>query len=385
MGQQAPTNPRSEHDDPARIAAPIRRRKRTGTPARPSAERLLAWYDLNRRYLPWRVQGGERPDPYRVWLSEIMLQQTTVAAVAPYFARFVARWPDLRSLAKAPLEEVLRLWAGLGYYARARNLHACSRTVVEHHSGRFPNTEAALAKLPGIGKYTAAAIAAIAYDARTVPVDGNIERVVARLFAVEDPLPAAKPLIRKLAQSLVSERRSGDFAQGLMDLGSTVCTPKRPGCGECPWSTACLARQHGSAERLPARSPRREGRGRSGAAFVALRTDGFVLVRSRPARGLLGGMTEVPTSEWTADFTHDAALAQAPLLERVGVKWQRVPGVVHHVFTHFPLDLFVYSATVAARTRAPPGARWLRLSDIPGEAFPSLMRKVLAHVLAPGA
>ena len=264
--------------------------------------------------LPWRALPGETPDPYRVWLSEIMLQQTTVRAVAPYFARFTARWPDVRALAAAPLDDVLRLWAGLGYYARARNLHACARAVVERHGGRFPQSEAELAALPGIGPYTAAAIAAIAFDARAAPVDGNIERVVTRLFAVEDELPAAKPTIRRLAETLVPAARAGDFAQALMDLGATVCTPKKPACALCPWIDACAARRRGDPESFPVKAPKREGRLRRGAAFVVARADGCVLVRSRPPKGLLGGMTEVPTTEWTHDFDQRDALAAAPLL-----------------------------------------------------------------------
>jgi A/G-specific adenine glycosylase len=255
------------------VAATMARRKRTVQRAQPRPADLLAWYDRHRRVLPWRALPGETPDPYRVWLSEIMLQQTTVRAVAPYFARFTARWPDVRALAAAPLEDVLRLWAGLGYYARARNLHACARAVAERHGGRFPQSEAELAALPGIGPYTAAAIAAIAFDARAAPVDGNIERVVARLFAVEDELPAAKPTIRRLAETLVPAARAGDFAQALMDLGATVCTPRKPACALCPWIDECAARRRGDPESFPVKAPKREGRLRCGAAFVVVRAD----------------------------------------------------------------------------------------------------------------
>jgi A/G-specific adenine glycosylase len=213
----------------------------------PQPTALLAWYDRHRRVLPWRAPPGRRADPYRVWLSEIMLQQTTVTAVAPYYARFAARWPDVRALAAAPLDEVLKAWAGLGYYARARNLHACARAVVEHHGGEFPKSETALRALPGIGDYTAAAIAAIAFDAPASPVDGNIERVVARLFAVAEPLPAAKPALRLLARELTPQRRTGDFAQAMMDLGATICTPKKPACALCPLNEACAAFARGGA------------------------------------------------------------------------------------------------------------------------------------------
>jgi A/G-specific adenine glycosylase len=342
---------------------------------------LLAWYDRHRRRLPWRAAEGEAPDPYRVWLSEIMLQQTTVKAVAPYFARFDARWPTVHALAAAPLDDVLKLWAGLGYYARARNLHACALAVVQRHGGRFPTREAELTALPGIGPYTAAAIAAIAFDAPAVPVDGNVERVVARLFAIERELPAAKPDVRRLAQSLVPPRRAGDFAQAMMDLGATICTPKKPACALCPWMEPCTARARGNPESFPIKAPKATGKLRRGAAFVVLRADGFVLVRTRPPRGLLGGMTEVPTTEWKHDFDSANALAGAPRLLRARPRWRRTPGAVTHVFTHFPLELAVYLSKVGAATPAPTGMRWVAPADLAGEALPNVMRKVLAHAL----
>jgi A/G-specific adenine glycosylase len=346
----------------------------------PSAD-LLAWYDRHRRKLPWRALPGETPDPYRVWLSEIMLQQTTVKAVGPYFLRFISRWPDVGALAAAPLDDVLKLWAGLGYYARARNLHVCAKAVVERHGGAFPRTQAELSTLPGIGPYTAAAIAAIAFDAPAAAVDGNVERVVARLFAVERELPAAKADIRQLAERVLPSERAGDFAQALMDLGATICTPKKPACALCPWMDNCAARRRGDPETFPIKAPKREGRLRRGAAFVVLRADGFVLLRSRPAKGLLGGMTEVPTTEWTHEFDEASALTYAPLFARTKPKWRRLPGVVRHVFTHFPLELAVHAGNVPASTAAPTGSRWTALADLPGEALPNLMRKVLAHAL----
>src|SRR5213075_319034 len=224
--------------------------------ALPDAAALLAWYDRHRRDLPWRARPGQTVDPYRVWLSEIMLQQTTVVTVAPYFVRFVAHWPDIRALAAATLDEVLHEWQGLGYYARARNLHACARAVVERHDSRFPADPAALRALPGIGDYTAAAIAAIAFDHRSAAVDGNVERVVARLFAIAEPLPRAKPKLRALATALVPERRAGDFAQAVMDLGAVLCTPRRPRCVLWPWRGDCAASAAGIQESLPARSPK---------------------------------------------------------------------------------------------------------------------------------
>jgi A/G-specific adenine glycosylase len=361
-----------------------------GTPqaAELLASQLLTWYDRHRRALPWRAPPGERPDPYRVWLSEIMLQQTTVRAVAPYYARFLRRWPNLHSLAAASLDEVLSAWAGLGYYARARNMHACARALVERHGGEFPAGETALRQLPGIGGYTAAAIAAIAFGQTAMPVDGNIERVIARLYAVPKPLPAAKPEIARLARALTPPVRAGDFAQALMDLGATICTPKRPACPLCPWNAACRAHANGEAEIFPRRAQRREGKLRRGAAFVARRADDCVLIRTRPARGLLGGMAEVPTTEWAADFEETQALAEAPriigsqkLITWRSITWRKTAGVVRHVFTHFPLELTIYRAEVPGTAEAPAGARWVAINRLGDEALPSLMRKVVAHGL----
>jgi A/G-specific adenine glycosylase len=364
----------------AKTARQQRGKNRVSQPF-PQPADLLAWYDRHRRVLPWRAAAGASSDPYRVWLSEIMLQQTTVRAVAPYYARFLTRWPDVRALAAAPLDEVLKGWAGLGYYARARNLHACAHAVVERHGGEFPRTEEALRALPGIGAYTAAAIVAIAYDARVTPVDGNVERVITRLCAIETPLPAAKTEISRLAQNLTPQCRAGDFAQAFMDLGATICTPKNPACALCPWAKSCAARARGDAETFPRRTPKREGTLRRGAAFVARRADGYLLVRTRPAKGLLGGMTEVPTSEWSSHFEEGEALQSAPLFARTKrtIPWRRISGIVRHVFTHFPLELSVYTAELSARTPAPAGMRWVPLEHIGGEALPSLMRKVIMH------
>jgi A/G-specific adenine glycosylase len=353
----------------------------------PKAADLLAWYDRHRRVLPWRARLGERSDPYCVWLSETMLQQTTVKAVAPYYARFLARWPDLNALAAASLDEVLAAWAGLGYYARARNMHACARALVERYDGQFPASESALRELPGIGAYTAAAVAAIAFDQATTPVDGNIERVIARLYAVATPLPSGKAEIVRHARALTPSRRAGDFAQALMDLGATICTPKRPACALCPWHATCVAHARGEAALFPRRAPKREVQLRRGAAFVARRADDCVLLRTRPARGLLGGMAEVPTTAWTADFDDSKALSQAPrfyVSRRNGeseLLWQRLPGVVRHVFTHFPLELTVYRTEVSRQAAVPAGARWTAIAQLGDEALPSLMRKVLAHGL----
>ena len=330
------------------VAAKARRQK---AGIWPDPAILLPWYDRHRRVLPWRAAKGERADPYGVWLSEIMLQQTTVKAVAPYYARFLARFPTVAALAAAPLDDVLKLWAGLGYYARARNLHACAKAVVDQHGGAFPGTEDALRTLPGIGAYTAAAIAAIAFDKRASPVDGNIERVIARLFAVEEALPGAKPRIRALAEQLTPQHRAGDFAQAMMDLGATICTPKKPACVLCPWMEMCAARARGDQESFPRKAEKKTGALRRGAAFVALRADGFILTRTRPEKGLLGGMTEVPTTEWSRDFEDASALDGAPLK----AKWRRLPGAVTHTFTHFPLELTVYRADVPAARKAAIG------------------------------
>jgi A/G-specific adenine glycosylase len=356
---------------------------------------LLDWYDRHRRRLPWRPLPGEPADPYRVWLSEIMLQQTGVQTVGPYFEKFLNRWPTIEALGSASMDDVLRMWAGLGYYSRARNLHACAVAVKRDHGGAFPDTEHGLRALPGVGPYTAAAIAAIAFGCHTMPVDGNIERVVSRLFAVEAALPQAKLLIRQLAATLLAgdatragdaksrardvKSRAGDSAQALMDLGSTICTPKRPACALCPLNEGCAARSRGDQESFPRKAPKQAGALRRGAAFVVRRGD-QLLVRTRAEKGLLGGMTEVPGSEWRAAQDDKAARQQAPALQAV-TRWRRRDGVVTHVFTHFPLELVVYTANVPARSRAPEGMRWVPIATLQDEALPNVMRKVIAHAL----
>jgi A/G-specific adenine glycosylase len=373
------------------MKAAVKRREQDASgsfTARPAL--LLDWYDRHRRRLPWRPPAGEVADPYRVWLSEIMLQQTGVKTVGPYFEKFVARWPDVGALGRASLDDVLRMWAGLGYYSRARNLHACAVTVLRDHGGAFPDTEAGLRALPGIGPYTAAAIAAIAFGRRTMPVDGNIERVVSRLFAVEEPLPQAKPLIQELAATLLGKSRAGDVksragdsAQALMDIGSSICTPKKPACVLCPLNEDCVARARGDQESFPRKTPKKSGTLRLGAAFVVRRGD-QLLVRTRPEKGLLGGMTEVPGSDWLAGQDVEVALTHAPVLSGIA-RWHRKAGVVTHVFTHFPLELVVYTASVPARTAAPKGMRWVPIATLKDEALPNLMRKVIAHGLGRSA
>src|SRR6202043_1535589 len=353
-------------------------------PGRPAL--LLEWYDRHRRKLPGRPLAGERADPYSVWLSEIMLQQTGVKTVGPYFLKFLARWPDVDALGRASLDDVLRMWAGLGYYSRARNLHACAVAVRRDHGGVFPDTEEGLRSLPGIGPYTAAAIAAIAFGRRTMPVDGNIERVVSRLFAVDEPLPQAKPLIQELGTTLLgasragdAKSRAGDSAQALMDLGASICTPKKPACALCPLNDDCVSHARGDQETFPRKAAKKTGALRRGAAFVVRRGD-ELLVRTRPEKGLLGGMTEVPGSDWLAVQDDKTALKQAPVLKDTA-RWHRKVGAVTHVFTHFPLELVVYTATVAARARAPKGMRWVPVATLRDEALPNVMRKVIAHGL----
>jgi A/G-specific adenine glycosylase len=342
-------------------------------PGRNPAAQLLAWYDRHRRRLPWRGEPGVAADPYAVWLSEIMLQQTTVAAVQKYFSAFMARWPRVADLAAAPVEEIMKEWAGLGYYARARNLHACAKAIMRQHGGRFPENEKELLALPGIGPYTAAAIAAIGFDQPAVVIDGNVERVVARLAAIETPLPQAKPAIRAFAGKLTPDFRPGDFAQAMMDLGATICTPQRPTCALCPLREYCRAFALGAQERLPMKAVKSERPLRVGNIFV-LRAGDKALVRTRAPRGLLGGMTEFPGSDWvSADATQVREIAFP-----IEARWQRLPGRVEHVFTHFALHLTIYAAD-ARDAIAPAGMRFIKISDLRREGLPSIMLKVAAH------
>jgi A/G-specific adenine glycosylase len=301
-----------------------------------------------------------------------MLQQTTVATVGPYFERFVARWPDISALAAASLDQVLQLWQGLGYYARARNLHACARVVVERHGGGFPHDPAALRALPGIGDYSSAAIAAIAFDRPAAALDGNGERVIARLYAVLEPLAAAKPQLRALAAALVPERRAGDFAQALMDLGATICTPRRPRCVLCPWRACCAAAAAGLAEALPTRGVKPERPLRYGVAFWLTRPDGAVLLRRRPQNGLLGGMTEIPSTPWRAEpWTFEQAVWVAP----AAAEWTKLPGTVRHGFTHFVLEL----AVIAGKGSA--DGIWSPVDRLGEHALPTLMKKIARHAI----
>ncbi len=350
--------------------------------SRVSARCLLDWYDRHGRDLPWRARAPR--DAYRVWLSEIMLQQTTVGAVIPYFDRFIARWPDVAALARADLDEVLAAWAGLGYYARARNLKACAERVVAVHGGRFPEAIEALRALPGIGAYTACAIAAIVHDRPVAAIDGNVERVIARLYGLETPPPRLKREVAPLAAALVPADRPGDFAQAMMDLGATVCRPRAPACGDCPWRECCLAKARGIARRLPGRKARKVRPVRRATAFWLERGDGHVLLRKRPPDGLLGGMLEVPSSPWLdaangADGGDPLAHAPAP------APWRALAAGVRHTFTHFHLQLDIVAArkdggAVLSAAGGSDRWRWVAIADLDEQALPSVMKKIAVAV-----
>jgi A/G-specific adenine glycosylase len=348
---------------------------KTSLDARATAA-LLAWYDRHRRDLPWRALPGEPADPYKVWLSEIMLQQTTVTAVKRYFLGFVARWPNVGELAQTPGEEVMRAWAGLGYYSRARNLHACAKIVAGQLNGKFPGTEAGLQDLPGIGPYTAAAVAAIAFGRPSAAIDGNAERVLARLYSIATPLPAAKSEIKAKAAAMVPVERPGDFAQAMMDLGAMICSPKHPSCGICPLLKYCRGHASGCPESLPRKEPRRERPLRQGAVFFVRRRDGAVLVRTRPPKGLLGGMTELPGTAWETHVDAASVASQAP----VEASYRKLGREVTHAFTHFALRLDIYVAEVSSGRRAPKGYRFVPDCGLDKEAFPSVMRKIIEAV-----
>ncbi len=339
-------------------------------PATLSAE-LLDWYDAHARVMPWRVgpearAEGVRPDPYRVWLSEVMLQQTTVAAVREYFHAFTTRWPDVSALAAAEDADVMAAWAGLGYYARARNLLKCARVVAGELGGVFPDTEAGLLKLPGIGPYTAAAIAAIAFDRQATVLDGNVERVMARLHAVEDPLPGAKEVLRAHAATLTPAVRPGDYAQAVMDLGATICSPRNPACGICPWRPDCRAQAAGIAAELPRKTRKAAKPTRRGIIYFARRSDGAVLLEERPPKGLLGGMRGLPGTDWA-----EAPPAPAPPCP---ADWQMAEGAVRHTFTHFHLILDLAHAEIGAGVAVSRGA-FLTEAEAPATSLPTVMRK----------
>ena len=332
---------------------------------------LLEWYDVHARPMPWRTppaekKAGVQPDPYRIWLSEVMLQQTTVAAVKDYFNRFTTRWPTVASLAAADDGDVMGEWAGLGYYARARNLLKCARVITDEHSGVFPDDHATLLTLPGIGPYTAAAISSIAFDLRHVVVDGNVERVMSRLYDIHAPLPASKLELTAKAEHLTPNQRTGDYAQAVMDLGATICTPKSPACGICPWHEPCKARKAGTAPDLPKKTPKRPKPIRHGTVYLGRRTDGAWLLERRPDKGLLGGMLGWPGSDWI-DVTTPRPIGTPP----TPADWKTEEGEVRHTFTHFHLLLTVMSATIESNEQL----LFLGHNDFRPSDLPTVMRK----------
>lgn len=335
---------------------------------------LLEWYDVHARKMPWRISPQDRaagimPDPYRIWMSEIMLQQTTVAAVRDYFQRFTTRWPTVQDLAAAEDGDVMGEWAGLGYYARARNLLKCARYVVAECDGVFPSNYEALLKLPGVGPYTAGAVSAIAFDQSSTVVDGNVERVMSRMFDIHTPLPAAKPELTERAAALTPQERPGDYAQAVMDLGATICTPKNPACGICPWRSPCQARVAGTAAELPKKTPKKPKPIRFGTVYIVRRVDGAILLERRPDQGLLGGMLGWPGSEWTEGDTpkHDAPIR---------AEWKTLNSEARHTFTHFHLRLTVKTALVPME-RDPHIGEFLPKADFDASDLPTVMRKAL--------
>ncbi|MEP1206656.1 MAG: A/G-specific adenine glycosylase [Rhizobiaceae bacterium] len=346
---------------------------------KPLNQRLLSWYDKHARTLPWRVspQDGKRgivADPYHVWLSEVMLQQTTVATVGPYFEKFIAKWPRVEDLAASDVEDVMKAWAGLGYYSRARNLKACAVKIAEEYDGNFPQKAAELQKLQGIGPYTSAAIAAIAFGACEAVVDGNIERVSTRHKANATPLPQAKEDCRAFMAEVTPSDRPGDFVQAMMDLGATICTPRRPACALCPINEDCQAHIDHAAENYPVKAPKKVKPTRLGAAYVAQRGDGAIWLTKRPDKGLLGGMSGVPTTNWTASQNGALGFGAAP----VEGNWVAC-GSIRHTFTHFHLELEVWTADIEG---LPGDGWWSRQEQIAGEALPTVMKKVISAVAA---
>jgi len=359
-----------------------------------ASQAVLDWYDQNRRHLPWRMPPGEWADPYHVWLSEIMLQQTTVEAVKPYFAKFVQRWPTLADFAAATQDDVLRLWAGLGYYSRARNMHRAAQVIMTKHDGMFPNTEAELRALPGVGEYTAAAIAAIAFGQRALVLDANIERIMARYGAIADRLPAAKPAIRQVLDHITPSDRAGDFAQALMDIGNRICTPPRrkgehwsqPQCLICPLASSCRGR-HQDPSSWPRKAPKKDRAIRQGYVMVVISDDDHVLLMQRPPKGLLGGMMLFPTSDWPEGSRTKTTypIEADSLLGRLSQSLAQHPGrqvlntPVEHIFSHFALSLTIICVTDVHRQDlkgADTGGLWYPMASLDQEALPSVMRKV---------
>ncbi|MCW9032909.1 MAG: A/G-specific adenine glycosylase [Rhodospirillales bacterium] len=333
---------------------------------------LLTWYDKERRELPWRAAHGETPEPYHVWLSEIMLQQTTVVTVIPYFLRFLEHWPTVEDMAKASQDDILVQWQGLGYYARARNLHKCAQHVANELNGIFPNTEAELLNLPGVGPYTAAAIASIAFDQKATVVDGNVERVMARIYKVEQALPGAKPHLKELAHKLTPNTRPGDYAQALMDLGATVCTPRNPICATCPWQSICQVFKDGTPTDYPKRAPKKKKPTRYGIVFYIENGEGELLLNRRPEKGLLGGMMELPGSDWREEEWGKEDVENVAPFEG---EWKALEAKVHHTFTHFHLELTVVRGKAGRNVQT--NGLWCPKKELKGQALPTVFKKVI--------
>jgi A/G-specific adenine glycosylase len=349
-------------------------------PVPPDPSKLLAWYDRHHRILPWRALPGQMAVPYRVWLSEVMLQQTTVPVVGAYYEKFLQRWPTIEKLARAKIDDVMAAWAGLGYYRRARMLHACAQKIVSDHGGKFPSDQKLLRAMPGIGDYTAAAIVAIAFDQSANVVDGNVERVMTRLYAVSKPLAESKKLLRAYAEKLLPAVRHGDYAQALMDLGATVCTVRQPRCTLCPWQNSCMAKTQGIAADLPVPAVKKAKPLRLATAYWLQNQRGEVLLRRRPPQGLLGGMVEIPTSPW--QVTNRKKPVFPKLLADYAPQnadWQLLDGDVRHSFTHF--DLYIKVA-VGKISRSKADGFWVRPKAVEQQGLPSVMRKIARHVLA---
>ncbi len=339
--------------------------------------RTLQWWDRARRSLAWRGEPGASPDPYKVWLSEVLLQQTTAQAATPYYRAFVETWPTVEALAAAPIESVISAFAGLGYYSRARNLHACAQEIARR-GGRFPADEPALRALPGVGAYTAAAIAAIAFDRQAAPVDGNIARILARVLGLETSIANSRNALGAAARALAPQRRAGDFAQALMDIGATVCRPRAPNCAACPLSPDCVAFRSGAPETFPRKAPTKARPRRTGAVFFAHRRDGAFLARRRPPKGLLASTVELPGTPWTSEDPGGVWAGGAP----VAAEWRRLPGAVDQLFTHFALSLAVYAARYEGDV---PAQHFWVSRDAVGEAgFSNVMRKAVDHAIGAG-
>ncbi len=352
--------------------------KQPDTPFEGLSASLLEWYDQNARILPWRTEPNkknQRSDPYHVWLSEIMLQQTTVATVGPRYLEFLEKWPTIEDMARAPRDDILGAWAGLGYYARARNLHKCAQMIVYDNDGQFPQTAIELKALPGIGDYTAAAIASIVFDERVIVMDGNIERITARLVREKTPLPAAKPVLKEKLDKVWPQTRNGDFAQAMMDLGAQICRPKAPACELCPIAPHCLAKRAGDPEQYPVKAPKKKKPTRYGVAFVIQHTDGTIAFVRRPEKGLLGGMLGLPGNEWSEQGDKEMAQTKLASLAPLKERW-RHGGVARHTFTHFHLELGIYSC----RTSRKKTKEYIWL-DPQNARLPTVMQKGLDMVL----